>query len=467
MPTTSSPRVSPRPGRGLVVFPGARLAAVAVLLVGAGVLGAVPAAAHWRASGTGSTTAAVGFLPPPTNVSVPASSDPDVRVSWMQPEGAVVPAGYYVTRITGTTATAACGSGPSALITAAACTDASVPEGTHRYQVTAVHRSWTAASPVSGSVQVVSLKTLVFASQPAASITAGSTIPPLSVQARTAVGLMPLAGVQVAIAIGQNPAGGVLSGTVTATTDLWGNATFAGLRIDKAGSGYTLAASSPNFAGAVSGAFTVVPAAASALVASGPALAGAASSDALLGPVTVQRQDAYGNAVTAGSTAITLSTSSAAGFFAATAGGARITTLAIPAGSSTAAFFYGDTRAGTPAITLAAAGITPSPAITASISAAAASRLKFDALAATYPRNTNFTPAVKVHIQDAFGNATASTAAVSITSNCSIRGTLTVTATAGTASFSDLQITRKASSCTLTASSGTLAGDTSTPFSVE
>jgi outer membrane protein assembly factor BamB len=63
---------------------------------------------------------------------------------------------------------------------------------------------------------------------------------------------------QVSLAIATNPAGGTLSGGAAVTVAA-GIATFSGLSIDKAGTGYTLAASStPSYAGATSTAFNVV-----------------------------------------------------------------------------------------------------------------------------------------------------------------------------------------------------------------
>ena len=70
---------------------------------------------------------------------------------------------------------------------------------------------------------------------------------------------------QVSLAIGTNPAGGTLSGG-SAVTVASGVATFSGLSIDKAGTGYTLTASStPSYTGATSAAFNITTGAASGL----------------------------------------------------------------------------------------------------------------------------------------------------------------------------------------------------------
>jgi hypothetical protein len=66
--------------------------------------------------------------------------------------------------------------------------------------------------------------------------------------------------------IGSNPVGGTLSGTATAVTNASGVATFAGLSIDKAGTGCTLTTTSSGLEAATSSAFAVSPAAASSVV---------------------------------------------------------------------------------------------------------------------------------------------------------------------------------------------------------
>ena len=60
----------------------------------------------------------------------------------------------------------------------------------------------------------------------------------------------------IALALGQHPAGGTLSGTLTQQAAN-GVATFVGLSINKVGTGYTLAASSPGLTGVASNAFAV------------------------------------------------------------------------------------------------------------------------------------------------------------------------------------------------------------------
>ena len=123
----------------------------------------------------------------------------------------------------------------------------------------------------------------------------------------------------VTIAIGTNPGGGTLSGTTTVNA-VKGVATFSNLSINKAGTGYTLAASSSGLTGQTSSAFNItagtVNAGTSTVVASPPSVAADGSTTST---ITVTLLDAGGNPVsgktvtlTAGSGSSTISAASGA-----------------------------------------------------------------------------------------------------------------------------------------------------------
>ncbi|WLQ07092.1 hypothetical protein [Arthrobacter oryzae] len=448
-------------GRGILA--GAAMMATALL-------GATAAAAYWPGIGTGNTTAAVATLAPPTGVTVPAASATNVAVSWTASGGVIAPTGYYVARIADATSIPACGSSPSALITGTSCEDSSVPDGTYKYVVTAVHRTWTAVSTASGNVIVNNMDTINFSTQPAGSTTAGSSLQALTVELRTALGLKLMKpGVQVTIGMGNNPGGGTLAGTLTATTNLFGEATFTGLSVDKAGSGYSLLASSPGYAGAGSSSFAITAAAASKLVITNAAPpSGSASAVANIGPVTVERQDAYGNPVATGGTALTLtlsSDSSGTTVFAATAGGAAVGTVAIQAGASSASFFYGDTKSGSHGI--AATSTYLGTATTqVMVTAAAAAKLTFGQQPTNTAAGQKIAP-FTVLVLDQFGNLqTSSNAAVTIDKTAkrgNLGGTLIQGAVGGVATFSELSA-NPAGTYTLIATSPGLVSVTSSAF---
>jgi hypothetical protein len=97
--------------------------------------------------------------------------------------------------------------------------------------------------------------TLAFGTQPGVTQVATAISPAVTVEATDACG-NPAAG-EVAIAIGTNPANGTLTGTTSKALDADGVATFSDLKIDEAGTGYTLAAGSAGLS-ALSTSFNVV-----------------------------------------------------------------------------------------------------------------------------------------------------------------------------------------------------------------
>lgn len=450
----------PGPRRELVLFR-RRVQAVilGIALLLSMVFGAAPAFGYWSALGTGRTTATVGTLAAPSDVSATAALS-NVSVSWTASAGPLAPTGYYVTRITGGSRTFACGSSPTSPISSTACTDASVPVGTHSYVVDAVHRTWNATSPESSSVTVLSLLELAFTSQPSGSVTAGS-VPGLSVQLQTpGAGILvparpyPLAGVRVVLNLGANSAGGTLAGELTATTDASGVATFGDVQLTKAGTGYTLVASSADYAGAVSTPFDVIAGPATHLAVTSPATAtGQASATANVGPFTVERRDEFGNPATGPAVNIALATGTPGnGVFATSAEGPGVLNVGILANASSASFFYGARIAGTTPFTVS--GIGAPLVIPVTITAAQPSKLKF-ASSGPFAKNTSFVVAIQV--VDTFDNQTPAEPLVGLQSadhgGCRLLVNQSGAAVTGTALFTIAPPKGVQSNCQLTASS--------------
>src|SRR5690349_21906089 len=100
---------------------------------------------------------------------------------------------------------------------------------------------------------------LAFVQGPSSTAAGGTITPAVTVAVEDASGNVETSdnATQVSLAIGTNPAGGTLSGG-SAVTVASGIATFPGLSIDTAGTGYTLTASStPSYTAATSPAFTI------------------------------------------------------------------------------------------------------------------------------------------------------------------------------------------------------------------
>ncbi|TQK71394.1 hypothetical protein [Nocardioides sp. SLBN-35] len=160
----TSARRSVRPG----------LAALLVLAVGSS-LGGV-AAAYFGSDGAGTGSLTTGDLHAPTGVT--ATTQPgtgDVDIAWTAPAGGVAPAGYRVQRVPASgPAVDACGTTATSTTAGTGCTDEEVPLGTSTYVVTAVLRTWTAASAPSDAVSVDQVtQAITFTSEPTDPVYAG------------------------------------------------------------------------------------------------------------------------------------------------------------------------------------------------------------------------------------------------------------------------------------------------------
>lgn len=270
--------------------------------------------------------------------------------------------------------------------------------------------SWKTAAGVSLQVPTTGIPKLAFTAQPGA----GARIPvngtfAVSVAIQDGFGSVVASDStdKVTLALGRNPGDAPLTcaspGGLTVPVSA-GVATFTGCVIPKAGTGYTLTASSsvtPALrAPANASAFDIVAAAAlraahsaaasgSAAPAAGHSLgsaqpatggpatggpastsggdelaitsmpvSGTATASPSIGPITVQFRTAAGAPVTSGGTVDLSSSSIGANEFSASSGGTRVGSIVIPAGSSTASFYYGDELAGTATITVSAARAT-------------------------------------------------------------------------------------------------------------
>lgn len=411
-----------------------RVAALAALLSAALVV-ASPASAHWSAAGSGIGSGTTGTLAAPTGVSVPVNSLANVPVTWTASGGSPAPTGYYVTRTSGGVTEAACASNAATLLTGSFCTDTAVPDGAYSYTVSAVFRSWTAASAASSSVSVWTPTKVAFTSQPSTTVAGVAISPAVAVTVQTAAGTaVPLAGRSISVAIATNPSVGTLSGTATATTSAAGVATFTGLSIDRSGVAYTLGATSAGLTPATSGAFTVTAASADRFAITSTAVGGTAATTPTLGPITVAIRDDFGNAVNApiGGSPVTLtSDSTGTARFSATSGGTTTTTVTIPGGSSSTTFFYGDTRAGSP--TIAVGGALTGASQVVMINAGTPSKFAFTstAIAGGAASTTATLGPFALQRQDLLGNPVSPATAETVTLATNSLGTGRFSATAG------------------------------------
>jgi hypothetical protein len=306
---------------------------------------------------------------------------------------------------------------------------------------------------------------LAFTVEPSTAAAGAPLTPAIEVTAHDGFGntASGFAGV-VTVALNANPGGGSLSGTTTRSA-VAGVATFAGLSINKAGSGYQLRADASGLAATVSTTFNITGGSASAIQAvSGGGQSGTVAST-LDEPYIVRVADALGNPV-AGVT-ITWTVTEGGGTIAPAQG------TTDERGEARASHTLG-TSAGSQTVAAAAAGLTRSPVTFQSIAIPGpAARLVFTQQPSNTAAGAVIAPPVRVTVQDQFGNIatgfsgtiTMSITPVTGTPGATLSGTRTRSVTAGAAVFDDLRINLTGLLYRLRATAGSLAED-SAPFDV-
>lgn len=307
---------------------------------------------------------------------------------------------------------------------------------------------------------------LAFRTQPT-SASAGEAIDPaVQVEVLDAAGnRVTDAEIAITLSLGTNPGSGTLAGTKTVSATA-GVATFGGLWVDAAASGYGLAAASTGVTGATSAAFDIAPGPAAALAfVTQP---GAATAGKAIDPVKVAVHDAYGNPVTGAIPDVSVSLAANPG------GGTLAGTVSVAASGGVATF--ADLW-----IDRAATGYrmgANAPSLAGDISAAFSvdpgepTRLGFVTQPST-AEGQELMPSVRVAVQDAFGNTVPSASAdvvVALHSNPTgdtLSGTLAAATVDGVATFSDLSLALPSSAgYSLSASAHSLEPGQSEVFAV-
>ncbi|MEX2154966.1 MAG: PPC domain-containing protein [Gemmatimonadaceae bacterium] len=276
--------------------------------------------------------------------------------------------------------------------------------------------------------------------------------------------------VTLTITAGTGGTGAALRGTTTVTA-VNGAATFAGLTIEKAGTDYTLTATSGNLTSATSGMFTITHGPAAKLAVGVQPLSTTAGT--VLSPAPqILVQDAFANMVTSALTIITVRITTGSGSSGAILSGTSVATPAngvatfpnLSINKSGSGYSFTATSAALTATTTNGFDVTP----------AVPTKL----VVVTQPNNVDataaITPGVQVAVQDAFNN-TVTTATTSIgvaitpgsgAAGATLAGTRTQTAIDGIATFSNLTIDKSASNYTLQLSATALTSTTTSVFAV-
>lgn len=301
---------------------------------------------------------------------------------------------------------------------------------------------------------------LAYRTLPAAAA-AGTALAAVEVEAQDALGNVAPVAASVTLALATNPGGAALQGTTSIPLSA-GAARFSDLRIDVAAAGYTLEASAGALTRVTSAPFSI-GAAAPARLAVGSVPASVVAGQAIAW--TVRIQDAFGNPVTTATNAVdvALGTNPAG----ATLAGTR--SIAAVAGVASFADLRVD-RVGTGYVLAAtASGLTGGSSSAFAVTPGAPASLAFSTQPSAVIAGTVMAPAVRVSVQDAFGNVAAGASSVSLAlgnnpAGATLGGTLTAPVVAGTATFADLTIDRAAVGNTLVASSAGAPSATSSAF---
>ncbi|HET9707459.1 MAG TPA: hypothetical protein VFP39_04060, partial [Gemmatimonadales bacterium] len=364
--------------------------------------------------------------------------------------------------LSGTTTVAAVGG-------IASFSDLSIDKSGSGYTLAATATGATAGASNAFDITAGAATKLAFSVGPAASTTAGTVIaPPITIVAQDAFGnTVPSFTGTIAVAIGTNPATGTLSGTTSIAAGA-GVATFSNLSIDKAGTGYTLTASSGALTGATSGAFDIAAGVATKLAFTVEPV-NTTSGAGIAPAVAVSAQDALGNTDPTFTGSVTVAISGGTGKAGASLGGTL--THAAVAGVATFSGLTVDS-AGT-AYTLTATGgsLSAGTSTTFDITAGAATQLVFGVQPSNAAAGATIAPNVTIIAKDGLGNVDPSftanvTLAAAVNPGSATPSNATVAAVAGVATFSNLFLDKVGIGYKLQASGGVLTSAQSAAFNI-
>jgi len=304
---------------------------------------------------------------------------------------------------------------------------------------------------------------LAFVQQPSNTLAAASISPAVTVAVQDASGnTVTTSSASITVAISTNPSSGTLSGTKTINAAN-GMATFNNLSIDKAGSGYTLRATSSPLTQATSLtfnitlrlAFTIQPSNATAALSISPA-------------VKVAVQDAGGNTVTSSSASITVAigTNPSSGTLAGTK------TVNAVSGVATFSSLSIDKTGTGYTLSASSTGLSGATSSAFNITAGTAVKLGFTSQPGGAYKGTTFTQQPIVAVQDVGGNTVLSysgNVTIAIGTNPAagiLSGTTSISISNGVATFTNLSIDKAGTGYTLTATCSSLSQSTSALFNV-
>ncbi|TMB90902.1 MAG: hypothetical protein E6J45_07880 [Chloroflexi bacterium] len=419
----------------------------------------------------------------PTSATAGVSISPAVTVQIQDAGGNLTASAASVTAAIGTNPGGGTLSGTTTVAASsgvATFSDLSINKSGNGYTLAASSGGLTGATSSAFNITPGAATKLAFTNQPAANASiqaTGTASFPASVAVEDANGNVKTAdnATTVTLAINNNPGGGVLTctnaggtGPVTVSS---GVASFTGCAITKSGTGYTLTASStPAYTAPTNANSFNITAGTATKVVFTTQPGGGANGVAWATQPVVTIEDSNGNPVTTNSSTVTLAINTQPGTGATLSCTGGLSKVA----ASGVASFAGCQIVGTAgSYTLRATdgSLTSATSSAFNITVGAAAKLAFSQQPTSTTAGAAISPAVTVQIQDSGGNLTASTASVTIAIGTNagggtLSGTLTVAASGGVATFSDLSINKSGTGYTLAATSSGLTGATSGAFNI-
>lgn len=334
------------------------------------------------------------------------------------------------------------------------------------YQLLATSETLPAATSAAFDILAGAGTQLVFTVQPSPVVATSAIVPAVEVAIEDAYGNLDTNAIDtVTLAIGNNPAGGTLAGT-TAVTALGGLASFPDLRLDRAGVGYTLAASAPGLPGTASNAFDVLTGTVDAFVSTVVASPTQLTADGVsYSTITVTARDAAGNPVS-GRTVV-LAASGSSDILVQPAGPTDASGVA----TGTLASTHAEAKRVTATFDPGAGQVIAADQPTVTFVAGPPASLVFITQPTSTSAGTPLSPAPAVAFLDASGNVcTQVTVPVDVTLDVNpggavLSGTTPQLAAAGVATFPGLSLDKAAIGYVLRASGGAFSV-TSAPFDI-
>ncbi len=285
------------------------------------------------------TLTQLGFTVPPAATTAGATITPAVKVAGQDAFGNLVTTFTGSVQVAITPGSGTAGATLSGTTTASAVAGVatfstlSIDKSGADYKLTASSGVLTSATSAIFAINAGAPKAVTIDQQPTTTVAGTAITPGVTVTARDLLGnpVKTFTG-NVTIAIAVNPAAGTLAGTKTVAA-VAGTATFGNLSIDKAATGYRLAATSSGLTPDTSSAFSITAAAATKLAFAVQPVNTLAAAN-ITPAVQVSAVDNFGNVVTTFAGSVTVAISAGTG----TAGAVLSGTLTQPLASGTASF---------------------------------------------------------------------------------------------------------------------------------